>query len=189
MLKKYSVFLSILLVLICASANRFVCSETSYPELGLETLDPEDLRPGMTGYGLTVFQGTEPVRFDVTIKGVLPGYLGTDALIIIEADHPELEDIGAVAGMSGSPIFVDDKMIGALSYGWGFSWRPIGGVTPIRKMLEVRELVTEESAIPPSERVAPLKGWPEARKALSELRESSMEASPISVPRSELAAM
>lgn len=189
MLKKYSVFLSILLVLICLSADRFVYSETSYPDLGLETLDPEDLRPGMTGYGLTVFQGTEPVRFDVTIKGVLPGYLGTDALIIIEADHPELEDIGAVAGMSGSPIFIDDKMIGALSYGWGFSVRPICGVTPIRKMLEVRELVTEDSAVPPSERVAPLEGWPEARNSLAELRKGSVQVQPISVPRADLAAL
>jgi hypothetical protein len=123
------------------------------------TMTTSELRPGMRGHGLTVFRGTEPVRFDVTILGVLESRFADGEMILFEADsqpevgdaHREFNGIGVIAGMSGSPVFIDDKLIGAVAYGWGFSIRPIGGITPIHDMLKVYELITTEAKLPPTE--------------------------------------
>jgi hypothetical protein len=147
-------------------------------------MEVDDLRPGMKGYGLSVFEGTEPRRFDITIKGVLRGRFAGGEMIIIEATDPILEDIGGVAGMSGSPIFVDDKLVGAFAYGWGFSVRAINGVTPIRAMLKVMEEVTVESRVAPEDRVS-LAAWPEARAALAAAHPRLPD---ITVPSSEISA-
>lgn len=130
-------------------------------------MEVEDIRPGMTGYGLSVFEGTEPRRFAVTVRGVLKNRFAGGDMIIIESDDPIMEGIGGVAGMSGSPIFIEDKLIGAFAYGWGFSVRPINGVTPIRDMLKVMELVTTESKVSPDEVPASMAGWEEARAELN----------------------
>ena len=98
-----------------------------------------DIRPGMTGYGLTVFQGTKPDRFNVKVIGVLRHFLPQQDLILIESDDPRMIHSGIVAGMSGSPIYIKtadgDRLAGALAYGWHFAKDPIAGVTPIENML------------------------------------------------------
>lgn len=97
-----------------------------------------ELQRGMTGYGLTVFQGVEITRFDVEILGVLSKWnLGEDLILIKITSGPVVErQTGIIGGMSGSPIFVNDKLIGAIAYGWGFLREPMGGVTPIESMLD-----------------------------------------------------
>jgi hypothetical protein len=130
-------------------------------------MEVEDLRPGMKGYGLSVFEGTEPRRFDITILGVLTNRFAGGDMIIIESHDEIMRDIGGVAGMSGSPIFVDDKLVGAFAYGWGFSVRPINGVTPIRSMLEVMKQVTVEPRLPSEEIPVSFRGWEAARHELS----------------------
>ena len=95
----------------------------------------EDIRPGMTGYGLTVFRGTEPERFDVEVIDVLHGFRPDQDLVLIRTPHPILDHAQSVGGMSGSPIFIDGKLIGAYAYGWPFGRDPIAGVTPIANML------------------------------------------------------
>jgi hypothetical protein len=95
-----------------------------------------DLKPGMKGYGLTVFEGTTPTKFDVEIIDVLANFQPRQELILIKTKHPRLEVAKVVAGMSGSPVFIDGKMIGAYAYGWRFGAEPIAGVTPIRSMLD-----------------------------------------------------
>ena len=97
-----------------------------------------ELRPGMQGYGLTVFRGTRVERFPVTILGVLRSYIGDGDLILIRVTggYPAQHGVGIVAGMSGSPVYVNGKLIGAVAYGWPFSKEPIGGVTPIENMLK-----------------------------------------------------
>lgn len=95
-----------------------------------------EVRAGMRGHGLTVFQGTEPERFDVEVIGVLHQFLPRQDLILIRMDHPLLRRSGTVGGMSGSPIYVEGRLIGALAYGWQFALDPIAGVTPIETMLE-----------------------------------------------------
>lgn len=124
---------------------------TSQPDR-IEIMHPRDLKPGDRGYGLTVFKGVEPERFEVEILGVLGNRFAGGDMILFRIDpRPEFDDIGVVAGMSGSPVFVDDKLIGAVAYGWGFSVRPIGGITPSTDMMEILDLVTEEPNLPPEE--------------------------------------
>ncbi|HOU90563.1 MAG TPA: SpoIVB peptidase S55 domain-containing protein, partial [Polyangiaceae bacterium] len=95
-----------------------------------------DIKPGMKGYGLTVFQGYRPERFDVEVIDVLPNFRPKQDLILIRTRHPRLDVTKIVAGMSGSPIYLDGKMAGAYAYGWTFGTEPVAGVTPIRNMLD-----------------------------------------------------
>ncbi len=91
---------------------------------------------GMKGYGLTVFEGTRPERFDVEVIDVLKNFRPHQDLILIKTKHPRLEVAKVVAGMSGSPIYLNNKMIGAYAYGWSFGSEPVAGVTPIENMLQ-----------------------------------------------------
>ena len=93
-----------------------------------------EVRAGMKGYGLTVFAGTKPERFDVVVVGVLRRFLPNQDIILIRSEDPRLLHSGIVAGMSGSPIYLEGKLAGALAYGWSFSKDPIAGVTPIENM-------------------------------------------------------
>lgn len=96
-----------------------------------------DVKPGMKGYGLTVFRGTTPEKFDVEVIATLRNFRPNQDLILIKTpNHPRLDAARTVAGMSGSPIYLNGKMIGAYAYGWTFGAEPIAGVTPIERMLE-----------------------------------------------------
>ncbi|HVL65127.1 MAG TPA: SpoIVB peptidase S55 domain-containing protein, partial [Actinomycetota bacterium] len=111
----------------------------------------ENLEPGMTATGYTVEKGYEPTPFDVEILGVMPNALapGKD-LIIIEAGGPMMERVGTIwAGMSGSPVYRDGKLIGAVAY--GLTWGPslIGGVTPAEDMFEVLSYPEAQRAAEP----------------------------------------
>ena len=99
------------------------------------TLAVSELHRGMKGYGLTVFEGTQPERFDVEIIDVLKNFRPKQDLILIKTQHPRLEVAKVVAGMSGSPIYIEDRLIGAYAYGWSFGKEPVAGVTPIANML------------------------------------------------------
>jgi hypothetical protein len=96
----------------------------------------------MTGTAWTVFEGTKPEPMQVEILGVLHGALGPKQDLILARLHgPKPEYTGVVEGMSGSPVYIDNKLLGALSYRIGqFSKEPIAGITPIQQMLEVRNL-------------------------------------------------
>lgn len=102
-----------------------------------DVLPLERVQPGMKGYGLTVMSGTTPEKFDVEIISVLKGFRPNQDLILIKTpNHPRLDVAHTVAGMSGSPIYLEGKMIGAYAYGWTFGAEPIAGVTPIHNMIE-----------------------------------------------------
>ncbi len=92
----------------------------------------------MIGYGLTVFSGTRPERFPVRVIGVLRQFQPQLDIILIVSDDERLKHSGIAAGMSGSPIYLEGKLAGALAYGWSFAKDPIAGVTPIENIL--REL-------------------------------------------------
>lgn len=94
------------------------------------------IKKGMKGYGLTVFEGTKPEKFDVEVIDVLRNFRPHQELILIKTKHPRLEVAKVVAGMSGSPIYLEGKMAGAYAYGWTFGAEPVAGVTPIRAMLD-----------------------------------------------------
>lgn len=96
-----------------------------------------ELRPGMRGYGLSVFRGTAPERFEVEVIDVLHGFRPRQDLVIIRVNHPVVSRAGTVGGMSGSPVYIDGRLMGAYAYGWEFGRDPVSGVTPIESMLEV----------------------------------------------------
>ncbi|MEE9386813.1 MAG: SpoIVB peptidase S55 domain-containing protein [Nannocystaceae bacterium] len=108
----------------------------------------EDVRPGMRGEAYTVFSGTEPEPFAVEIIDVIPAYLPGQDLILFRALDPRVVHTGIAGGMSGSPIYIDGKLIGALAYGWRFNKDPIGGITPIENMLEVDKLKYRPEVLP-----------------------------------------
>ncbi len=111
-------------------------------------MDVSEIQPGMRGYGLTVFRGTVPERFDIEVVDVLHGFRPDQDLIIIHCEHPILEDANTVGGMSGSPIFIDDRLVGAYSYGWPFGRHPYAGVTPIANMLREMRRPTRPTSFP-----------------------------------------
>lgn len=104
---------------------------------------PEELRPGMKGYGLSVFKGLRPEKFEVEVVGVRHRTFAGDDMILCMCKSPYLEDIGVIAGMSGSPVFINDRLIGAVAYGWMFSTEPLAGITPIESMLRVYNATSE----------------------------------------------
>jgi hypothetical protein len=110
----------------------------------------DQIKRGMKGYGLTVFEGTTPEKFGVEVIDVLDNFQPQQELILIKTEHPRLDVAKVVAGMSGSPIFIDGKMIGAYAYGWTFGREPVAGVTPIRSMLDdlARPLPKQIDGIP-----------------------------------------
>ena len=104
------------------------------------TLD--QIRAGMKGTALTVFQGVKPESMDVEVLGVLRNANGPKGDIILVRLHgSKPEYTGVVAGMSGSPVYLDGKLAGALAFRIGeFSKEPIAGVTPIEEMFEINAL-------------------------------------------------
>lgn len=104
---------------------------------GPNILPFSELRPGMKGTGRTVFRGTQVESFDVEILGTLPNIGPGQNLILARCTGGPLAETGVLAGMSGSPIFVDGKLVGAVAYNWGFAKDAIAGVTPIEEMLAV----------------------------------------------------
>src|SRR4051812_35887986 len=102
----------------------------------------EQIKTGMRGVAYTVFEGTKPEPMDVEVLGVLKNMNGPKSdMILVRLHGQKVEFTGVVAGMSGSPVYIDGKLVGALSFRIGqFSKEPIAGVTPIEEMLEINEL-------------------------------------------------
>jgi hypothetical protein len=98
-----------------------------------------DVHRGLHGVAYTVFEGTQPEAMNVEILGVLKNALGPGQdMILARLTGSKPEYTGVVAGMSGSPVYIDGKLLGALSYRIGqFSKEPIAGITPIAEMLDV----------------------------------------------------
>src|SRR5215510_10694590 len=97
-----------------------------------------DVRPGMVGVGHTVFDGTHVEEFKAHIIGVLENVIGTHRnLILAKLEGGPLANTGVIAGMSGSPVYIDGRLVGAVSYALGaFSKEPIAGITPIAEMTD-----------------------------------------------------
>src|SRR3989454_491792 len=100
----------------------------------------EDLRPGMKGIARTVFAGSEPQEFGVEILGVLPGFPGPhQSGIIARLSGNNVEKTSVFAGMSGSPVYIDGRLVGAIAFSFPFSKEPIAGITPIKEMINIFE--------------------------------------------------
>jgi hypothetical protein len=123
------------------------------------------IHKGMRGYGLTVFEGTRLDKFQVEVVGVLNNIGPGQNLILIRVDAPEVQRAGIIAGMSGSPVFIDGKVIGALAYAWQFAKEPIAGVTPIDEMLKIADAGTSSGSLLAA---APRMSGAEVLKALTD---------------------
>src|SRR6202140_1591210 len=133
-----------LAVLLCLSHSIFVAAEERpAPATIPPALMPLDqIHEGMKGTALTVFQGVKPESMDVEVLGVMHNVNGPKGdIILIRLHGTKPEYTGVVAGMSGSPVYFDGKLAGALAFRIGeFSKEPIAGVTPIEEMMEINEL-------------------------------------------------
>jgi hypothetical protein len=120
-----------LLLLIPALAGTSIPARTSFVSL-------EEIRPGMTATGVTVFEGTRREEFTARILGVLENVIGPRrSLVLARLEGGPLEKTGVIAGMSGSPVYVDGRLLGAVSYSLGqLPKEPIAGITPIAEMIE-----------------------------------------------------
>ena len=91
----------------------------------------------MKGYGLTVFRGQGVERFEVEVVGVLRNVAAGRSVILVSLAGPGVDEAGVVAGMSGSPVYLDGRLAGAVASSWGFSKKALAGVTPIEAMASI----------------------------------------------------
>src|SRR6202049_3567326 len=130
-----------LLVRILLRAFSLALLVVIFPVLSLaqsnEILPLDQVRAGMQGYAFTIFAGDQVERFDLEVIGVMPNFLGPrQSIILVQLKGPKVERTGVVAGMSGSPVYLDGKLAGALSLRLGiFTKDPIAGVTPIEDVM------------------------------------------------------
>lgn len=171
---KYPFVLALFLVLLGALSPKISFSDGF--------IDPAEIHEGMVGYGKTVFHGTKIETFKVTVLGVLKKAVADTDLILVKIDSPYLKQnkIGLVAGMSGSPVYFNGKLAGAVAYGWPFTETPLAGITPIRAMLDSNP--KNKSRVEAS--TLPLKNLPESMKRYlpSESAKDSLALSPLGIP-------
>jgi hypothetical protein len=111
----------------------------------------EDVRAGMKGVGRTVFAGTQPEEFGVEVLGVLDGFPNPrQSAIIARLTGANVEKTRVFAGMSGSPVFIDGKLVGAVAFTFPFAQEPIAGITPIKQMVDnfAHNAATPRSTLP-----------------------------------------
>lgn len=107
---------------------------------GGEVFPLSQLKEGMKGTARTVFSGTQPEEFGVEILGVVPGSIGPHQdLIVGRLSGEKAMRTFVFAGMSGSPVYIDGKIVGAISYSFPFAKEPICGITPIEQMISLME--------------------------------------------------
>ncbi len=135
------------LVVLCFVLSPATQAQTPKP---VETIPVEQIHAGMRGVAYTVFQGTKPESMDVEVLGVLKNANGPKGdVILVRLGGAKAEYTGVVAGMSGSPVYLDGKLAGALAFRIGeFSKEPIAGVTPIAEMLEISALDRNPASAP-----------------------------------------
>ena len=127
-----------------AIALLFVCLAAGLLPAQTRVFPVDDLKPGMVAIGRTVFEGERLDEFKAHILGVLRNVIGPRRnLILARLEGGPLANTGVIAGMSGSPVYIDGRLVGAVSYSLGqFAKEPIAGITPFNEMLEAATLPT-----------------------------------------------
>ncbi|MDP9053912.1 MAG: hypothetical protein M3N93_06365, partial [Acidobacteriota bacterium] len=129
-----------------AIAFALLTVSTSYAALSIMPL--RDVRAGMRGTGKTVFNGDKIDDFDVEILGVLENTGPRQSLILGRLSGGPLEHTGVLQGMSGSPVYIGGKLIGAVAMAFPFAKDPIAGIRPIEEMLTVGSDAVNSGAAP-----------------------------------------
>ncbi len=99
----------------------------------------DQVKPGMKGKGKTVFLGGDIEEFDVEILGIIKNTQPKRSIVLARLSGHGLENTGIIQGMSGSPVYIEGKLIGAVAYSFPFAKEPIAGITPIEEMLDISE--------------------------------------------------
>lgn len=102
----------------------------------IEFFPLDQLRPGMKGIGKTCYQGSQPEEFQVEILGVLRGVSPGASAVLARFSGGPLEQAGVFEGMSGSPVYIDGKLVGAVAFSFAFAKTAVGGITPITQMVD-----------------------------------------------------
>lgn len=137
---RFKLFFQFVLLTLCLHlVNPFVVKAEQNggfdPSLHIGT---SELKVGMRGYGLTVFAGTKIEKFDVEVVSVMHNYQAKRDAILVMCDDDRFRVAKGVQGVSGSPVFFDGRLAGAMAFGWSYGEEPLYGVTPIRQMLDVQ---------------------------------------------------
>src|SRR6185369_14201356 len=151
-MKRFAPIFSALVVLLLAglavAQKPVAAAKPTAPEI----FALEDLRPGMKGVARTVFSGTDAQEFGVEVLGVLPGFPGPrQSAIIAKLSGPLVDRTGVFAGMSGSPVYIDGKIVGAIAFSFPFAKEPIAGITPIKQMIDLFNKGSENDNTKPKE--------------------------------------
>ena len=143
-------FAFVLLAAVLTSAQQ----ASPNPAPSVELFPLEDLKAGMKGTARTVFSGSQTQEFGVEVLGVLPGFPGPrQSAIIARLSGSNVEKTGVFAGMSGSPVYIDGKIVGAIAFSFPFSREPIAGITPIKQMIDLFDKGSAPQAKPKEPRV------------------------------------
>jgi len=117
---------------------------------------------GQTGYGMTTFAGTTPERFTFEVVSVVHNFLPKQDIILVKSDDKKLQTSGFWQGMSGSPLYIDDKLVCAFSYGFRFNKIALGGCTPLEYMKKDGDTYRRTSPTPAAAKGAPKMVYPAA---------------------------
>jgi hypothetical protein len=121
-----------------------VLAQTPKSAQSLQLMPLEEVKAGMKGTASSVFAGSASEEFGVEILGVLPGYPNPrQSAIIAKLSGKNVDRTGVFAGMSGSPVYIDGKLVGAIAFSFPFAKEPIAGITPIKQMIDIFERGSE----------------------------------------------
>ena len=136
---------SVAFLLLCFASPAAFSAESKTTKI--QILPEGQVKVGMHGVAYTVFEGVRPEPMDVEILGILRNLAGPKSDVILARLHgPKVEYTGVVASMSGSPVYVDGKLVGAIAYRIGdFSKEPIAGITPAASMMEIDDIDKTQS--------------------------------------------
>jgi len=134
------------LLRLCAAVLLLASVRTAYAAPDVYPLSK--VHRGQTGYGLTTFAGTTPEKFTFEVVSVVTNFLPKQDIILVKSDDPKMQVSGFWQGMSGSPLYIDDKLVCAFSYGFRFNKIALGGCTPIEYMKHDSESYRRSSPVP-----------------------------------------
>jgi hypothetical protein len=120
-----------------AGFARAATSETARTVDKTKFIGVDEIKPGQKATCRTVFEGRTIEEFELEVVGVVPGGKADGDMILARATGERLKHDGIAAGMSGSPIYIDGRLAGALAFSWSFTRDPLCGITPIAEMLDV----------------------------------------------------
>jgi hypothetical protein len=152
--------LAALLILVALGATVFAAGNGPLDNI----LPLDQVKPGMRGEVYTIIEGDKIEKLDLEVIGILPNLMGPQQdIILVKLVGERASEVGVAAGMSGSPVYIDGKLVGALSLKFGiFTKEALGGVTPIAHMMEAD--ASDGGVTVPAQRASagtgPARGWP-----------------------------